>query len=70
MTSDIQTNLEGWKNRGTFDEPRLSDVVEMYEEMDFEVLLVEFDPDAHIGCVECMKAEPHRYKIVYTKKQG
>ena len=70
MTNNIQINLEGWKNRGTFDEPRLSDVVEMYEEMDFEVMLVDFDPDAHIGCVECMKIEPHRYKIVYTRKLG
>ena len=70
MTGDEQISLEGWKNRGTFDDPRLLDVVEMYEELDFEVLLVDFDPDAHIGCVECMKAEPQRYKIVYTRKQG
>jgi hypothetical protein len=69
MTLDDQSGFEAWKDRGAFDEPRLSDVVEMYKELNFEVLLVDFDPDAQTECVACMRLEPERYKTVYTRKQ-
>jgi hypothetical protein len=58
----------GWERQNTYDEPRLSEVVEMYEEIGMEVLLVPFDPDQEPGCAECMKADPDRYKTVYTRK--
>ena len=29
-------NHKGWTRRGSFDEPKLSEVVEMYEELGFE----------------------------------
>jgi len=30
---------QGWVKQTTYDEPRLSEIIEMYEEMDFEVRL-------------------------------
>lgn len=58
-----------WEKQGVYDEPRLSDIVEAYEEMGFEVRLQPFDPLAETGCTECMKASPERYKTLYTRKR-
>lgn len=59
----------GWVKQTTYDEPRLSEIVEAYEEMGFEVLLEPFDPDAEEGCSACMRAQPGKYKTVYTRKR-
>ena len=59
---------EGWENRGPFDEPRLSDIVEMYKEDGFQVSLETFDPDLEEGCVACMRLTADMYRSVYTKK--
>lgn len=66
----VREELEkaGWENRGTFDEPRLSEIVEMYEETGFEVRQEDFDPDCEEGCVACMRLEPRRYKTIYIRK--
>lgn len=57
---------EGWEKRSIIDEPRLSEVVEMYESLDFEVLLEPVDLDSE-ECSECMRADPKRYKVIYTR---
>ena len=59
---------EGWEKRTTYNEPRLSEVVEMYRELGYEVYLKPFDPDEETGCSECMKASPEQYTTVYTRK--
>lgn len=66
----VREDLEkdGWENRGTFDEPKLSEIVELYEETGFEVKLVPFDPDEESGCVACMRLEAHRYKVIFIRK--
>ncbi len=60
---------EGWENRGTFDDPRLSEIVEMYGEIGFEVRLEPFCPESETGCAECMKAESDKFKVVYTRRK-
>jgi len=70
MTREEELAHQGWKRQTTIDEPRLSDIVEMYEEIDFEVHLEPFNPDEEPGCIECMKAMPDKYKTIYTRKKG
>lgn len=68
MTRREELEKQGWERRTTYDEPRLSEIVEMYEETGFEVRLEPFDPDDEDGCTACMKADPDRYKVIYTRK--
>ncbi|MDJ0761957.1 MAG: hypothetical protein QNJ97_03120 [Myxococcota bacterium] len=58
---------KGFEKRTVYDEPRLSEIVSMYEEMGFEVVLAPFNPDEVPGCAECMTRDPSRYKVVYTR---
>jgi hypothetical protein len=71
MKVKIQKELEkdGWEKRTLYDEPRLSEMVEMYEEIGFEVMLMPFDPDDEPGCIECMKTQPELFKTIYTRKR-
>ncbi len=61
-----------WQERGTYCEPKLSDVVEMYEDAGFEVRLEPFNPDEGTECTECtecMKSEPGRYQTIFTRRK-
>ena len=70
MTREEELTSQGWEKQTTHDEPRLSDIVEMYEEMNFEVHLEPFNSDEESGCIECMKAMPDKYKTIYTRKKA
>ena len=59
---------EGWERRATYCDPRLSELVEMYEELGYEVYLKPFDPDEERECAECMKVSPEKYETLYTRK--
>ena len=59
---------EGWEKQTTYDEPRLSEMVALYEELGFEVRLEPFDPDGEPQCSECMMADPDRFKTIYTRR--
>lgn len=58
----------GWQKRATYDELRLAEIVEMYEDLGFEVYVQPFNPDEETGCAECLKVSPEKYKTVYTRK--
>ena len=62
-------DLTGWERRTTTDEPRLSELVELYEELGFEVMLRPISRD-ELGqeCQECYLAEPERFRTIYTRK--
>ena len=60
----------GWERQTTYDEPRLSELVDMYKELGFEIRLEPFNPDDEPGCSECMKADPARYKTIYTRAKS
>jgi hypothetical protein len=59
----------GWQKKGMFDEPRLSEVVKIYEELGFEVRIELFEPNQGTDCAACMRASADRYKIVYTRQK-
>lgn len=60
---------QGWIKQTTYDEPRLSEIAEMYREMGFDVHIEPFNPNDETECSECMKAQPDRYKTIYTRKR-
>ena len=68
MTREEELTSAGWKNQGTFSEPRLSEVAALYAEIGHEVLLENVDTEHLQGCTECLKASPGLYKTVYTRK--
>ena len=69
MSREQELNKEGWTKQSTHDEPRLSDIVEMYEEIGLEVLLEPFNPSEEPGCTDCMRASVDKYKTIYTKRK-
>ena len=57
----------GWQRCFIANEPRLSEAVETYEELGFEVKLVPVTPD-DAECTECMMQAPDSFKMIYTRK--
>ncbi len=70
MTSQEDLARAGWERKTTSDEPRLSEIVEMYKEIGFEVHLESFNPEEEPGCTDCMKESPEKYKVIYTRKKS
>lgn len=58
----------GWVRQFTAEEPRLSEAVEMYESLGFEVHLEPVTLE-ELGeeCGECFKVEPGKCKTIYTR---
>ena len=61
---------EGWERRNTYDEPRLSELKEYYEELGYEVISQPFNPDEEPGCNACMASMPEQYRTLYTRKKA
>ena len=70
MTPEEQLAKDGWKKQTTYDEPRLSEMVEMYEEIGHEVHLEPFIPNENPGCSECMKISADKYQTIYTREKA
>ncbi len=68
MTRQEELEIEGWEKRFTIDEPRLSEMVEQYKELGFDVLLEPVDLSSE-ECTDCMTAFHERYKTIYTRRQ-
>jgi len=68
MTREEELIGQGWEKTTTYDEPRLSEMVELYEELGYEVHLEPFNPIDELECAECMKLAPQNYKTIYTRK--
>ena len=69
MTREQELARQGWEKRTTYDEPRLSEMAEMYAELGLEVRIEPFDPADQPDCAECMREQPERYKTIYVRKQ-
>lgn len=69
MTHD-EPGDERWTRQATYDEPRLSEMVEMYEQLGFEVRVEPYRPAEPTECSECMKLDPGRFKTIFTRKAG
>ena len=62
---------EGWIKRTTIGEPRLSEIIELYKSLGYEVRvepakLEELDED----CKRCYENEADEVKTVYVRKKG
>ncbi len=66
MTREEELKKEGWTKRFTMDEPRLSEAVDQYKEIGFEVLLEPVDASSE-ECASCITAFSNRYKTIYTR---
>jgi ribosomal protein S18 acetylase RimI-like enzyme len=60
---------QGWQRCFIADEPRLSEAVQTYEELGFEVILLAVE-EKDGECTECMKQMPDRFKVIYTRKKS
>ncbi len=69
MTREEELKKEGWEKRFTIDEPRLSEMIEQYKELGFEVLLEPVDISSE-ECTTCIIASRDRYKTIYTRQKG
>jgi len=59
---------EGWEFRFFGSEPRLSEVVALYEELGFQTTVVKASPDNCDGCAECFTDLNNPVMIVYTRR--
>ena len=59
---------EGWERKFTTEEPRLSEAVELYESLGYEVHIEPASSeDMNDECNVCIKDMPDRYKTIYTR---
>ena len=69
MTPEEKLIREGWKKQATYDDPRLTEMVEMYKEIGLEVHLEPFDAEKAEGCTDCLQLLPDMFKTIYTRKK-
>ena len=61
---------EGWQKQATYDDPRLTEMVETYEEIGLEVHLEPFNAENETGCIGCMQLMPDLFKTIYTRLEA
>ena len=66
MSREEELKKEGWEKRFTADEPRLSEAVEQYKEIGFEVLLEPVDTSSE-ECTSYLNVMADRYRTIYTR---
>jgi hypothetical protein len=74
MTREDELAGRGWVRRFVACEPRLSESVELYQSLGFEVHLEPLPdnpgPDAcGEECRICFESDKDRYRIIYTRKK-
>jgi hypothetical protein len=70
MSQREELEQKGWIRQFTADEPRLSEAIEEYSKLGFEVLLEPIDPQEMEGeCSSCLMAACDKYKIIYTRRR-
>ena len=67
MTHEPAIDSEGWQRQSTYDEPRLSEMAEMYREIGLEVHIEPFHPEDEKGCVSCLTTVLDIYNTIYTR---
>jgi len=69
LTPEEKLIKEGWQKQATYDDPRLSEMVEMYAEIGLEVHLEPFNVENESGCSGCMQLKPDLFKTLYTRRK-
>ena len=67
MTPEEKLIKEGWIKQATYDDPRLSEMVEMYQDIGLEVHLEPFNAENETGCSGCLQLMPDLFKTIYTR---
>jgi hypothetical protein len=68
MSEELKKN--GWIKRTTIDEPRLSEIVDEYETLGFEVRLEPVNlNELDEKCRRCYRNDVDRFKTVYVRKR-
>ena len=78
MNREEQLVKEGWEKRFVGDEPRLSEMAELYGSLDLEVLLEPLPPKGELerggcetgGCTVCFDADRERYRTIFTRPKA
>lgn len=68
MTPEEKLISEGWQKQSTYDDPRLTEMAVMYEEIGLEVHLEPLESENETGCTGCMQLMPDSFKTIYTRK--
>lgn len=80
MSREKILTAQGWTRQFTTNEPRLSEAVQMYRELGFEVLLEPLpkepecgpcegpEESGNEGCRACFKGVEDQYKIIFTRR--
>ena len=69
LDKDGDLEKEGWTRQFSAAEPRLSEAVELYKEIGFEVRLEPLDRKEAGECGVCFEEDADKYKIIYTRKK-
>lgn len=77
-TREDELKKEGWQKRFVAEEPRLSEMVHLYEETGFEVLLepvsaVEEPDEGSEECQECRicyEGSEDQYRVIFTRPKA
>lgn len=60
---------DGWEVRYVGTEPRISEVIELYRELGFEVLVEPYIPPPDCGeCKTCLESAGDGMKVVYVRQ--
>ena len=69
MTPEEKLIQQGWQKQAIYDDPRLSEMVDMYKEIGLDVHLEPFNAANEEGCTGCMQLLPDMFKTIYTRKK-
>ena len=65
---EILIRGEGWERQFSIEEHRLSEYVELYESLGYEVRVEAMIPDEKEECQECIQAEFDNLRTIYTRR--
>ena len=69
MSRDEELRSQGWKKQFSTCEPRLSEAVELYRSLGYEVHLEPLPEKAEGGeCRTCLEVDLGRYRTIYTRR--
>ena len=64
-----ELEADGWERGCIADRSRIPDLVDTYDEIGFDVVLVPVPLDDE-GCTECMKSDPDGFRVLYTRRRA
>jgi len=77
MKREEELVAAGWERRFIACEPRLSEMVEMYKEIGFDVHLEPLPSKEEMqsgceesGCTACFYEDPERYRTIFTRQDS